>query len=217
MNLSTVIAEFGGTGSVPINMRAYLQYGAYGGWNGGVAQHDNNSAIPNTGTLLLSNFNSPADKDFVSDTYTPGYESNAYDPPNYQTFYGYCSNTTVMGGSGLVYLSGPVGTAGSRINVGKSTYGSTGQTATINMIGDFDNNGYAGFIIGFSGDQRATGWGGAGSIQAPYQVVINGSTYGFANSDVANGTYDSGANATYWTWNNTSGISTNFTFIVSIY
>lgn len=215
-NLSTVISEFGGTGSVPINMRAYLKYGAYAGWYGGVAQHDNNSAIPSSGTLLLSNFDSPADKDFVSDTYTYGI-STYYDPgiPFSQSFNGYCASDPVMAGSGLVYLTA-CGAAGSRTYVGKSTYGSSGQVAQVNMIGDYDNDGSTGFIIGFNGDQRATGWGGAGSIQAPYYVTIGLNTYYFSASSDPNGYYNSGY--TYYSWPGaSSGVGGNFTFRVGIY
>lgn len=217
--LSSVISMFGGTGTVPINMRAYLKYGAYSGWYGGVAQHDNNSAIPSSGTLLLSNFNSPADKDFVSDTYTFGtstyYDSN--DPPFFQEFVGYATNNA-MQGSGLFFLAG-CGTAGSRTNVGKSTFGSSGQTAQICMIGDFNNNGTTGFIIGFNGDQRATTWGGAGSIQAPYFVTINSTTWYISTATDSNGYYDSSTNTTFYSW--TSGqaglTNTTYTFRVAIY
>ena len=215
-SLSGVKTEFGGTGTIPTNMRAYLKMGAYTGWYGGVAEHDNNSAIPFSGNLALTNFASPADKNFVSDTYTYG-ASTYYDysePPFYQTFGGYCLNNAAMYGSGLYSLTA-CGSAGSRTIVGKSTYGSSGQTATVAMVGDFDNNGTTGFIIGFTGDQRATGWGGAGSIQAPYQVIINSVTFSVSSSTDPNGYFNNGY--TYYSWTSGSGITSNFTFQVSIY
>lgn len=217
MNLSTVISEFGGSGSIPINMRAYLKMGAYAGWYGGVAEHSNNSNIPYSGTVSLSNFDSPADKDFVSDTYTYGFVDyvDTGEPPAYYSFAGYSLNNDVMYGSGLVYLDGVVGSAGSRTTVGKSTYGSSGQTATIAMAGDFYNNGAAGFIIGFTGDQRSTGWGGAGSIQAPYFVQILSSTLYISASTDPNGYYNNGY--TYYSWLGQVGLSGNFTFRVGIY
>lgn len=216
--LSDVKTEFGGTGSIPSNMRAYLKMGAYAGWYGGVAEHDNNSAIPYSGNLRLTNFASPADKDFVSDTYVAA-SSTYYDfnIPFYQTFVGYALNNNAINNSGLFYLTA-VGTAGSRVNVGKSTYGSSGQTAQVSLIGDFDDNGNTGVIIGFSGDQRATGWGGAGSIQAPYSITLNGNTYYMSSSAVPNGQYLGGTD-TYWVWfGAVSGLANgNFTFRVGIY
>ena len=215
-SLSGVKTEFGGTGTIPDNMRGYLKMGAFAGWYGGVAEHDNNSAIPSSGNLSLSNFASPADKNFVSDTYTADTDSYV-DPgiPFYQTFIGYCLNNTAMYESGL-YALGAIGTAGSRTVVGKSTFGSTGQTATIAMVGDFDNNGSTGFIIGFTGDQRASGWGGAGNIQAPVSVIINSNTFTIASSGVPNGYYNGGY--TYWSWSTQAGLSNgSFTFQVSIY
>ena len=216
-SLSGVKTEFGGTGTIPDNMRAYLKMGAYAGWYGGVAEHDNNSAIPSSGNLSLSNFASPADKNFVSDTYTANTESywDLSEPPVFQGFIGYALNNTVMADCGLGNLAA-TGTAGSRKVVGKSTYGSTGQTATIAMVGDFDNNGSTGFIIGFTGDQRATGWGGAGNVQAPVSVIINSNTFTIASSGVPNGYYNGGY--TYWSWTSQAGLSNgNFTFQVSIY
>jgi len=79
----------------------------------------------------------------------------------------------------------------------------------------YDNDGSTGFIIGFNGDQRATGWGGAGSIQAPYYVIINSATFYMSASTDPNGYYNSGY--TYYTWTTQSGISGNFTFSVGIY
>ena len=215
-SLSGVKTEFGGTGTLPDNMRGYLKMGAFLGWYGGVAEHDNNSAIPVSGNVSLTNFASPADKNFVSDTYTAD-TSSYYDPaiPFSQTFIGYCLNNTAMYESGLTTLSA-IGTAGSRTVVGKSTFGSSGQTATIAMVGDFDNDGTTGFIIGFTGDQRATSWGGAGSIQAPVSVIINSNTFTIASSGVPNGYYNGGY--TYWSWSTQAGLSNgSFTFQVSIY
>lgn len=218
-SLSGVKTEFGGTGNIPDNMRAYLKMGAYAGWYGGVAEHDNNSAIPYSGNLSLSNFASPADKNFVSDTYvanTTTY-SDFGEPPFFQSFTGYCVNNTAMNGSGLNFLIA-TGTAGSRTVVGKSTFGSSGQTATVAMVGDFDNNGTIGFIIGFTGDQRATGWGGAGSVQAPVAVIINSTTFTIASSSDPNGYFNDGY--TYYSWTpSQAGLSLNdnFTFQVSIY
>lgn len=218
IRLSDVKTEFGGTGSIPNNMRAYLKMGAYSGWYGGVAEHDNNSAIPYSGNLRLTNFASPADKNFVSDNYVADLTSyyDFSEPPFYQTFLGYCVNNAAMTGSGLDFLTA-IGSAGSRTVVGKSTYGSSGQTATIAMIGDFDNNGTQGFIIGFTGDQRATGWGGAGSVQAPVAVIINSTTFTIASSTDTNGYYNNGY--TYFSWvTGQAGLSGgNFTFQVSIY
>ena len=216
--LSDVKTEFGGTGSIPNNMRAYLKYGATAGWYGGVAEHDNNSAIPSSGNLRLSNFASPADRDFVSDVYTAD-TSTYYDfgIPFYQTFVGYALNNNAINNSGLFFLDA-VGTAGSRVNVGKSTYGSSGQTATVSLIGDFDDNGSTGVIIGFSGTQLASGWGGAGSIQAPYFIVLNGNTYYMASSAVPEGQF-LGDTDTYWVWfGGVSGLSNgNFSYRVGIY
>ena len=216
-SLSGVKTEFGGTGTIPDNMRGYLKMGAFAGWNGGVAEHDNNSAIPVSGNVSLTNFASPADKNFVSDTYVAA-TSSYYDPgpPFTQTFIGYGLNYDVVIGSGLYELD-PTGTVGSRKVVGKSTYGSTGQTATVAMIGDFDNNGSTGFIIGFTGDQRASGWGGAGNVQAPVSVIINSNTFTIASSSLPNGYYIGGY--TYWSWDaSLAGLSNgNFTFQVSIY
>lgn len=217
-SLSGVKTEFGGTGTIPDNMRAYLKMGAYSGWYGGVAEHSNNSNIPYSGNLSLTNFASPADKNFVSDTYTA--DTTSYfdfgEPPFYQTFVGYCVNNTAMIGSGLNFLTA-IGSAGSRTTVGKSTYGSSGQTATIAMVGDFDNNGTTGFIIGFTGDQRATGWGGAGSVQAPVAVIINSTTFTIASSTDTNGYFNDGY--TYFSWvSGQAGLSNgSFSFQVSIY
>ena len=120
-----------------------------------------------------------------------------------------------MTGAGLDFLD-PTGTVGSRTVVGKSTYGSAGQTATVAMIGDFDNNGTTGFIIGFTGDQRASGWGGAGNVQAPVSVIINSNTFTIASSSDPAGYFNNGY--TYWSWTSQAGLSNgNFTFQVSIY
>jgi len=215
-SLSGVITEFGGTGTTPNNLRGYLKMGGFAGWYGGVAEHANNSAIPVSGNLSLTNFDSPADKNFVSDTYVAD-TSSYFDPgpPLTQTFTGYGLNLAVMTGSGLDFLD-PTGTVGSRTVVGKSTYGSTGQTATVAMIGDFDNNGSTGFIIGFTGDQRASGWGGAGNVQAPVSVIINSNTFTIASSSDPAGYFNNGY--TYWSWTSQAGLSNgNFTFQVSIY
>ena len=215
-SLSGVITEFGGTGTAPNNMRGYLKMGGFAGWYGGVAEHDNNSAIPVSGNLSLTNFDSPADKNFVSDTYVAD-TSSYFDPgpPLTQTFIGYGLNLAVMTGAGLDFLD-PTGTVGSRTVVGKSTYGSAGQTATVAMIGDFDNNGSTGFTIGFTGDQRASGWGGAGNVQAPVSVIINSNTFTIASSSTPAGYFNNGY--TYWSWTSQAGLSNgNFTFEVSIY
>lgn len=222
-SLSGVISEFGGTGSIPNNMTPYRKMAAYTGWYGGVAEHDNNSAIPYSGNLALSNFASPADKDFVSDTYVAA-TSTYYDfnIPFYQTFVGYALNNAAINNSGLFYLTA-VGTAGSRVNVGKSTFLPTGQTAQVSLIGDFNDDGTTGVIIGMSGDQRATGWGGAGGVgsggvQAPYYIVLNGNTYYMSSSAVPNGQYLGGTD-TYWVWfGAVSGlVDGNFTYRVGIY
>ena len=81
---------------------------------------------------------------------------------------------------------------------------------------DYDNNGQVGFVIGFTGDQRASGWGGAGNVQAPVSVIINSNTFTIASSGVPNGYYNGGY--TYWSWSTQAGLSNgSFTFQVSIY
>lgn len=74
IRLSEIISEFGVGGTIPSNFRSYLACGATVGWDGGVAQHENNINIPSSGTLKFSNFRSNTthvvDKDFESDNYT---------------------------------------------------------------------------------------------------------------------------------------------------
>lgn len=224
--LSSVISEFGGSGTIPINMRSYLKLGATLGWNGGVAEHANNSAIPVSGTLLLSNFVSPADRDFVSDSYTDG--SDIYfdiGTGTYQSVTGYGTGNGVLA-AGLTFLSSNFGAAGSRTTVGKSTYGSTGQTATVIGVYNYDNNGSTGAIVQMSGDQRQSGWGGTGtsggtSGAAPTTVTQGATTLNFSSASVAAGSYDVTYNLTTWVWPGSSFPDLNgsgtFTFSISIF
>jgi hypothetical protein len=222
MNLSTVISEFGGSGTVPINMRAYLKLGAYSGWYGGVAEHDNNNSIPTSGTLLLSYFNSPADRDFVSDNYTNSLSQYVdFNIPYYEYAWGY-STSNGLAAAGLNFLSGS-GSAGSRTIVGKATYGSAGQEATVTGVYDYDIDGQVqGFIFQLLGDQRRSGWGGTGnnSGDAPTSITVLGTTLLFDNASVPNGTYNSTYNVTTWDWSTQTGLfnaTTPFTFSVSIF
>lgn len=221
--LSDVISEFGGSGTIPINMRAYLKLGAFAGWYGGVAEHANNSAIPVSGTVTLSDFVSPANRDFVSDSYTDGLAAWV-SFPNYQSAFGYATTNGLIA-AGLTNLTA-MGSAGSRTVMGKSTYGATGQTATIIGVYDYDNNGSTGCIVQMSGDQRRSGWGGTGTVggtsgAAPTNILVVGSTVlSFGSSSVPGGTYDVTYNLTTWTWPgstfNLDGSGT-FTFSISIF
>jgi hypothetical protein len=224
--LSSVISEFGGSGSIPINMRAYMKLGAFLGWNGGVAEHSNNSAIPYTGggTVFLSNFAAPADRDFVSDNYVAGADSYFdFFSGNFESSIGYYTGNG--GASFFIWLTTPIGTAGSRTTVGKSTYGSSGQTATIAGVFDGDQNGFGTFNVQMVGDQRRSGWGGTGtsggtSGAAPTQVTIGSTTYNFASSFVPAGTYNATYNITTWSWSAPYGgfvFGNSFTFRISIF
>lgn len=223
--LSSVISEFGGSGTVPINMRAYLKLGAYSGWYGGVAEHENNNQIPSSGTLLLSNFASPADRDFVSDSYTTGF-SSYYDfgIPYYEQSWGYMQSGG-LAAAGAIYLTGN-GSPGSRTLVGKATYGATNQEATVDGVYDLDIDGQVNnFVFQLEGDQRRSGWGGTGSSPgtagaAPTSIVVQGNTFSFSSATVPNGTYNSTYNVTTWQWTSWSGLYLNpstFTFTVSIF
>jgi hypothetical protein len=207
---------FGGAGTIPNNMRSYLMLGAYAGFHGGVAEHDNNGDIPSSGTVFLSDFASPADKDFVSDNYTAA-TSTVVVGEYFEVFTGYASNDAALQNFGFGFLSS-VGASGSRDNVGKSTYGSSGQTAEVQLIGDWNISDTTGVVIGFSGDHRATGWGGAGGgIQAPYYIVLNNTTYYMADSVVPNGSFNT--THTYWAWTGAGSglVDGTFTFEVGIY
>lgn len=224
--LSSVIAEFGGSGSIPINMRAYMKLGAYAGWNGGVAEHANNSAIPYTGggTVLLSNFASPADRDFVSDTYTEGSDFYFdFSTGNYMGVYGYGTGNGLQA-AGLFYLSTNFGSPGSRTTMGKSTYGSSGQTAQIIGVYDYDNNGSTGAVVQMAGDQRRSGWGGTGtgggtSGAAPTSVTVGSTTLSFASAFTPIGSYDAFYNITTWAWSVAFGLdgTGTFDFRISIF
>jgi hypothetical protein len=224
-SLSGVISQFGGSGNVPNNMRSYLKLGAFSGWYGGVAEHDNNNLIPSSGSLSLSNFASPANKDFVSDNYTTGFSSYVdFNIPYYEYAWGY-STTDGLSAASLNFLTGQ-GSPGGRTLVGKATYGSSGQEATVTGVYDYDIDGQVqGFIFQLLGDQRRSGWGGTGtspgtSGAAPTSISILSSTLSFGSATVPNGTYNSTYNITTWDWSTQVGLfnlPATFTFSVSIF
>jgi hypothetical protein len=102
-------------------------------------------------------------------------------------------------------------------NTGRNSFYRASDIYPISIYAkDFDNNGSTGFIIGFTGDQRASGWGGAGNVQAPVSVIINSNTFTIASSSDPAGYFNNGY--TYWSWTSQAGLSNgNFTFQVSIY
>jgi hypothetical protein len=224
--LNGVISEFGGSGAIPINMNSYYKLGATLGWNGGVAQHDNNSAIPTTGELRLSNFDSPADKDFVSDNWTQGISTYVDGLSGDTWIVTGISTLAGLAAAGFVY-NDATGSAGARVNIGKSTFGASGQLAPVSGVYDWNFNGQPGFIIQMTGDQRRGlvfpvpgSWGGADIGYAPFTVVINSQTRTFDSAFVPDGTYDPTYNITTWSWPGgevgLSGTGTT-TFRVSIY
>lgn len=218
---TNVINEFGGSGSIPTNMRAYLKLGAFLNWNGGVAEHDNNSAIPTSGSLSLSNFASPADRDFVSDTYTIG-QSFGVTGNISVGFTGYLvsgvsDDPDNLRHPGLQGVVSPTtwGAFGSRKGIGKSTYGSVGQVATLTGVWDlritFNGSFTSGTVyVQMVGDQRRSGWGGTGTAggtsgAAPTSVTISATgqadlALNFASASVPLGSYDGTYNFTTWSW-----------------
>lgn len=199
-SLLGIINNFYGGGSYPLNLQGYNKMGAYAGWYGGVAEHDNNSAIPySKGSLRISQFASPADKNFISDNWTQGITSYV---DGYTGEYWVANGIATQNGlySAGFYNLSAIGSAGSRTVVGKSTYGSAGQTAQVIGVYDWNQNGTEGFIIQMAGDQRRTGWGGAGAATAPVAIVINSATRNFGSAYDANGFYDSYYNITTWSW-----------------
>jgi hypothetical protein len=218
---TNVINEFGGSGSIPTNMRAYLKLGAVLNWNGGVAEHDNNSAIPTSGSLSLSNFASPASRDFVSNTYTIGQAfSSTFDPLIGQIDYVAAGVNDGVNNQTAIYtftLVSPntFGTFGSRKTIGKSTYGSAGQVATLTGVWDiatYLNGSYVdgNIYVQMVGDQRRSGWGGTGTAggtsgAAPTTVTITAAgqsplTLNFSGADTPLGSYNGTYNVTTWSW-----------------
>lgn len=205
IKLSEVISEFGVGGTIPTNMRAYLACGSYSGWDGGVAQHENNASIPSSGTLRLSHFRSTSsivvDKDFESDTYssTAVTYTDIY-TPYYETKSGLWT-TDISSILGFAWdTSG--GTKGSIDVVGKSTF-NLDLTCTLNSVFDFVSSSYTSApdtaCLAFTGDHRATGWGNPW-ISASITIGASTTTLNRSASLVPNGTYNSTNNITYWLW-----------------
>ena len=220
IRLSEIISEFGVGGTIPNNFRSYLAGGSYVGWDGGVAQHENNINIPTSGTLTFSNFRSNTthvvDKDFESDTYS-GITSDYVDflTPQYESITGLWTSTAYSS-LGFTFVNSSGGTIGTVDYIGKSTF-NTGLTATVDSIFDYAPlNGSSptptNSAIVLAGDQRATGWGNP-FISVSVIIGATTTTLTRAASVVPNGTYDAINNVTSWTWNSTFG----FTYSYSSY
>lgn len=214
VKLSEIITEFGGSTSTPNNLRAYLKCGNFLGWDGGVANHENNANVPFSGTVNLGNFRSAGDlivdRDFESDNYTGQltfWVSGDYS--FYESKSGLCTSAASSALS-LGFSGATNGTKGTIDVIGKSTYDtSPGYTelATVNSVFDysFGINPYPDTaVFALTGDQRATGWG---SPWKSVTVTINNSPSSLNRVDsvVPNGSYNVPNNITYWVWNNIFG------------
>lgn len=216
VKLSEIISEFGGTANTPYNLRSYFKCGNFAGWDGGVANHENNANVPFTGvsTLKIGDFRSVGnyvvDKDFESDTYTG--KLNTYfdfsDPPYLEAKSGlYTTNTSIM--FGLVFASYPAGTIGTIDTIGKSTYDATPgftEVATVDSIFDYGiSSGIpdTGALV-LNGDQRISGWGNQW-ISASVTIGVSTVTLNRVDSVVPNGTYNVTYDKTYWLFNNIFG------------
>jgi len=209
IRLSEIINEFGVGGTIPNNFRAYLACGNFLGWNGGVAQHENNIKIPSSGTMRFSDFRSNTthvvDKDFESNNYTSSqsfYVDGGFG--FYETKAGVWS-TTASNALGLVYTDSSGGTLGNVDYLGKSTY-NLDLNGPISSVFDYAQGvvtsvpDTATFMM--AGDHRATGWGNPWisiSVTIGSTVTLNRSA-----SLVPNGTYDNINNITYWLWTGTT-------------
>lgn len=234
-NLSNVTSanSFGGGGTIPLNLNQYRRGNSFLGWNGGVASHENNSNIPAvgiggsyTGNLELSDFNSPAHRDFLSGNYVSSVSTSSSPP---EAAVGYAS-FAALGAVGCGSLSN-IGTA-NRLTVGKSTYDWTilGYAETANIEGVFDfsatSTSVDQFAVVMTGDQRRTGWGGTNPANvggtagfAPTFIALGANTLSFANAVIPNGSYNNAINLTTWVWNNTMSIplSGNYDYSISIF
>jgi hypothetical protein len=218
IKLSEIISEFGVGGTIPNNLRSYLAAGAYVGWDGGVAQHENNINIPTSGTIKISDFRSNTthvvDKDFESDTYS-GVTSDYLDfmIPEYESVSGLWTSTG-SAALGFTYVNLSGGTIGNVDYVGKSTF-NTGLTATLDSIVDYapvngSSSTPTNAALVLAGDQRATGWGNP-FISVSVIIGATTTTLTRAASVVPNGTYDAINDVTIWTWNSTFGFTYSYT------
>jgi hypothetical protein len=218
IKLSEIIDEFGVGGTIPNNLRSYLAGGNFAGWDGGVAEHENNINIPSSGTLNFSNFRSNTthviDKDFESDTYTAiTSEYLDFIIPEYESITGLWTSAAHTS-LGFNYVNSNGGSKGNVDYIGKSTF-NLGLTATVNSIFDYalvnastPNPTNAALVL--SGDQRATGWGNP-FISVSVIIGATTTTLNRADSVVPNGTYDSTNNITSWTWNSIFGFTYSYT------
>jgi hypothetical protein len=215
VKLSQIITEFGGAANTPYNLRSYFKCGNFIGWDGGVANHENNANVPFTGTasLKISDFRSygnyVVDKDFESDTYTGQLNTYFdYSIPYLEAKSGlYTSDTSIM--LFLTFSGYPAGTIGTINTIGKSTYDASPgftEVATVDSIFDY------GIVSGvpdsaalvLNGDERSTGWGNPW-ISASVTIGATTTTLNRADTVVPNGTYDAVYNKTYWLFNNIFG------------
>jgi hypothetical protein len=215
VRLSDIINEFGVGGSIPNNLRSYFKCGNFVGWDGGVANHENNANVPFIGasTIKISDFRSYTnyviDKDFESDNYQGKLTSYVdFNIPQYEVKSGlFTSNTSTM--LGLVNTDAAGGTIGTINFIGKSTYDQTigfTEVADVDSIFDFGisipTTDSAALVL--LGDQRTTGWGNQW-ISASITVGVSTVTLNRTDSVVPVGTYNSTYNRTYWLWNDIFG------------
>lgn len=217
VKLSEIIAEFGGTTNTPTNFRSYLACGNFLGWDGGVAQHENNVNIPTSGTLQFSNFRSTStylvDKDFESDTYS-GVTSDYVDflTPELESITGLWTSTAYTA-LGFNFVNSSGGTQGVVDYIGKSTF-NINLTAPLNSIFDYaPRNGFttnpSNAALVLTGDHRATGWGNP-FVSVSVTIGATTTTLTRTTSVVPNGTYDNINDVTYWVWNSTFGFTYDY-------
>ena len=180
--------EFGGFSPIGIN-EYYRGAAAPSGY---IANHENDSTIPNSGTVSLSNYYGTS-VNFQSNAWTRGSSLTTTNPTYYTTFhyvvrqYGYVGVGPTYGTKGSIDL---VGT--SRTSLAQAT-----TTQVINYV-DIRTDFPSGTIISntqnayiyFNGDVRGTWFS---------SVTVNGTTLNRTAAVTPGGTYT--GSETYWLWN----------------
>lgn len=199
LSMSQIKTEFTG----PNNLRSYLIGGGY------VANHENNSGVPTSGTITVRNLLGKS-VNFISDTYT---KDSILVPRGtttgipYSYSYTGVSAVTDAGSPWGGSAGGTFGTFGSINLVGKAKNATT-QVTIESFFDWYDGLGADAGVIEFTGNHTGTWW---------TTIVSNGITKTRATADIPTGSYYSVQDKTVWSWNaSTFNLVTPSTFTINI-